>query len=293
MELQFGYLTFIPGNNSGKYPYCHSVYIDAEAKVLIDPASDRDRLLDLRNESGIDMVWLSHYHEDHFMHLDLFEDKGLWISEDDALALTDLDHFFDAYGMTGEERESWIPIMNETFHFKPRKPTRVFQGKETVDLGGVIVDVIPTPGHTIGHCSFFFREQEVLFVGDYDLTPFGPWYGDVKSDIDATIASINLLRKISAKTWIVSHEKGLLDSEPGELWDRYLNVIDERDNKLLNLLKEPRTMAQIVDARIIYRKKREPAAFYDYGEKALMGKHLQRLINKGIVTQQDEVYTLV
>ena len=169
----------------------------------------------------------------------------------------------------------------------------MFQGKETVDLGGVTVDVIPTPGHTIGHCSFFFREQEVLFLGDYDLTPFGPWYGDVVSDIDATIASVNLLRKVSAKVWIVSHEKGIFDSEPDELWDQYLRVIDERDNKLLDILKEPQTMAQIVDARIIYRKKREPAEFYDFGERALMGKHLKRLINKRIVTQQDGVYTLV
>ena len=249
--------------------------------------------MDLRNGAGVDVVWLSHYHEDHFMHLDLFDDKELWISAADALAITDLDHFFDAYGMTVEERESWIPIMNETFHFKPRKPTKLFQGKETIDLGGVIVDVIPTPGHTIGHCSFFFQQQEVLLLGDYDLTPFGPWYGDVMSDIDATIASINLLREIPAKTWIVSHEKGVLDSVSGELWDQYLHVIDKRDHKLLELLKEPRTIAQIVDARIVYRKKREPAEFYDYGERALMGKHLKRLINKGIVKQQDEIYTLV
>ena len=75
MEVQIGPITFIPGENSGKYPYCHSLYIDAEKKVLIDPASDRKRLMELRDAPGVDAVWLTHYHEDHFMHLDLFDDR--------------------------------------------------------------------------------------------------------------------------------------------------------------------------------------------------------------------------
>jgi hydroxyacylglutathione hydrolase len=292
MDVKLGPITLIVGENSGKYPYCHSLYIDAEKKVLIDPASDRERLMELRDSPGVDAVWLTHYHEDHFMHLDLFEDKELWISEGDAPALSDLEYFFKAYGMSPELCEAWKPIMKETFNFKPRKPTGVFKGRQTIDLGGVTVDAIPTPGHTIGHYSFFFREREALFLGDYDLTPFGPWYGDAVSDIDETIASVNYLRTIPAKVRLVSHEKGVFDSEPGELWDRYLSVIDERENKLLDLLKEPQTMERIVDARIVYRKKREPAEFYDFGEKALMGKHLERLIRKGIVTRRDGLYAL-
>ena len=50
-EQCFGPIRFIPGENRGKYPYCHSVYIDGEG-ILIDPASDRDRLKRLRDESG-------------------------------------------------------------------------------------------------------------------------------------------------------------------------------------------------------------------------------------------------
>jgi len=39
----FGPIRFIPGENRGKYPFCHSLYIDGVG-ILIDPASDRDRL---------------------------------------------------------------------------------------------------------------------------------------------------------------------------------------------------------------------------------------------------------
>jgi len=36
-EKKFSPIRFIPGINQGKYPYCHSVYIEG-AKILIDPA---------------------------------------------------------------------------------------------------------------------------------------------------------------------------------------------------------------------------------------------------------------
>lgn len=290
MEQTFGPIRFIQGTNSGKYPYCHSLYIEADLKILVDPASDRSRLVELRDGPGVDAVWLSHWHEDHFKDLDLFEEKELWISKEDSPPLENLDAFFSAYDMNEEERRGWEPLIVEDFHFKPRKPDRVWNGQEVMDLGGVSCEVIPAPGHTPGHRALLFPEQEVLFLGDYDLSKFGPWYGDRDSDIEDTIASVNHLRTIPARVWIAAHERGVFQDEPGELWDRYLQVIDLREEKLLDLLKEPRTMSDIVEARIIYGRKREPASFYDFGERSLMGKHLQRLMRRGIVLSDGSMY---
>jgi len=291
MEQTFGPIRFIPGSNSGRYPHCHSLYIEAGLKVLVDPASDRKRLAELRDRPGVDKVWLSHWHEDHFKDLDLFDDKELWISAEDAPPLASLDALLDAYGMNADERRSWEPLMVQSFHFKPRKPGRVLNGQEVVDVGGVSVEVIPTPGHTPGHCALWFPEQEVLFLGDYDLSKFGPWYGDRGSDIDDTIASVNRLRTIPAQVWIAAHEQGVFQNEPGELWDRYLQIIYQREQKLLDLLKKPLTLTDIVEARIIYGRKREPANFFDFGERALMGKHVQRLMRKGIVVSDGAAYS--
>lgn len=200
-EQRFGPALFVPGENSGRYPFCHSLYIEADTKVLVDAASDEKRLIELRDGPGVDAVWLSHWHEDHFKCLYLFEDKELWISREDAAPLAGLEALFDAYGMDPEERVAWKPIMEQSFHFKPRTPHRVFNGQQVVDLGGVTVELIPTPGHTPGHCALFFREEGVLFIGDYDLSRFGPWYGDRDSDIDYTIESVNRLRAIPARVW--------------------------------------------------------------------------------------------
>jgi glyoxylase-like metal-dependent hydrolase (beta-lactamase superfamily II) len=284
MERRFGPLLFIRGKNSGKYPHCHSLFVEAGARVVIDPASDEERLRRLRTDPGVDCVWLSHWHEDHFTHLNVFEGIDVWIPAADAGPFESLDTFFDAYGMDPEERDMWVQPMNDAFHFRPRQFQRLIDPGEIVDLGGLTVEVVHTPGHTPGHCSLFFREIELLFLGDYDLTPFGPWYGDVNSDIDAVIESVRRLREIPAATWIASHETGIFETDPGDLWDKYLDVIDQRDQKVMDFLVRPRTMTDVVEARIVYGKKREPKEFFDFGERAIMGKHIQRLMKKGLVT---------
>lgn len=290
MEQRFGPVLFVPGDNRGNYPNCNSLYVEGAVKILIDPSSNRDRLGQLCDTPGVDAVLLSHWHEDHLMHLDLFEEKPLWMCAADAEPLLSLDRFLDAYGMNDEERDPWIKTMYEVFHFKPRTPQRMIDGGEVIDLGGVTVQVVHTPGHTPGHCALFFREEEILFLGDYDLTAFGPWYGDTHSDIDKLLASVEELKSMQARTWLASHGDGVFLSNPGELWNSYVSVVHQRDQALLDLLKEPRTMADVIDARIVYKKKREPKEFFDFGERAIMGKHLQRLIKNGEVTFDGEVY---
>ena len=130
-------------------------------------------------------------------------------------------------------------------------------------------------------------------MGDYDLTRFGPWYGDVGSSIEDTIESINALRKLPAKVWITGHEDGLFEEEPGDLWDSYLAVIDKREGKLVDFLKEPRTLPEIVNKWIVYGKAREPKSFFEFGERALMKKHLESLCAKGRVIQDEDRYILI
>lgn len=291
-EKHFGPVWFLPGDKGGRYPFCHSVYIQGPG-ILIDPASNRKRLMELREDPGVKTVWLSHWHEDHHMHLDLFDDLPLRISERDATPISDLSLFMDAYGMEDpNERRYWEEIMTNDFHFRPRKPERFLRGGDTVSLEGINVDLIATPGHTPGHMAFLFREPGILFLGDYDLSSFGPWYGDVESSIEDTILSVRILKQVQARTWITGHETGLFEQEPGDLWENYLDVISTRENRLLDLLKKPRSLEEIVGAWIIYGKPREPKAFYEFGERAHMIKHLEKLIKEGRVFLDEDRYRL-
>jgi hydroxyacylglutathione hydrolase len=287
-EKHFGPIWFIPGENNGKYPFCHSIYIEG-AGILIDPASDRRRLEVIRDRHGVNAVWLSHWHEDHFMYLDLFENVPLWISRADAPPLSDLEILLDWYGIANDEhRQYWRQLMLEQFNFRPRRPHGFLQGGEQIRLGGgeLTVDVIAAPGHTPGHMALYFREPDVLFLGDYDLTRFGPWYGDVHSSIEETIASLERLKRIPARVLLTSHETGIFEQPSDAPWEQYERVIHEREGKLMQTLDRPKTIEEIVNLYLIYGRPREPRAFYEFCERALITKHIERLEQRGMVLRE-------
>ena len=237
-------------------------------------------------------VWLSHWHEDHFMDLDLFEDLPLGIHPLDAPPLADVEAFLDAYAIeTPAFRDSWRSIVTEMFHYRARTP-QVNLEAGVRDLDGLTVEILHTPGHTPGHLCFFFPEHGVLFLGDYDLTGFGPWYGDRDSSIPDTLESVDRLRQVDAKIWIAGHETGVFEATPDAIWDDYLGVIFQRERKLLDLLARPRAMEEIVNAWIVYRKPREPKEFYAFAEQAIMSKHLELLMEKSMVRKENGKYGL-
>jgi hydroxyacylglutathione hydrolase len=252
--------------------------------LLIDPGADRRRLARLRETDDVRMVWLSHWHEDHWKNLDLFDDLPLSMSRADAPPLADLSTFFRWYGVGGELYAIWRPLMEEQFHFRPRTPDRFLEDGDVIDLGGLTAEVIHSAGHTPGHLCFFFREIETLFLSDFDLTRFGPWYGDRDSDIAAIIASVDRLRRIPARKWLCSHEAGIHHEVTDASWDDYLAVIDRRERAICDYLRDaPRTLEEIAGRWIVYGRRREPEAFYACGERNHIKKHLERLRKAGTV----------
>jgi len=282
----FGPVTFINGENRGRYPFCNSIFIE-EAGVLIDPASDRAYLQELHTEGKVKQIWLSHWHEDHIKHLDIFDDIPLCMHANDTPPLSDSEIFMDWYGFTEknhpEIRQRWNRILKDEFHFKPRQVSSYLEDGMIIDLGSTQVEIIHCPGHSPGNLAFNFIEPEVLFIGDNDLTPFGPWYGDIPSDIDQILSSIDRLKKIPAKVWVAGHEDRIFRENPEKYWEKFAGVIQYRENRLLEYVSQPRTIEEIARQWIVYRKPIEPVAEFLNIEKLSMQKHLNRLMEKGRV----------
>ncbi|HNY51107.1 MAG TPA: MBL fold metallo-hydrolase [Smithella sp.] len=295
MAVQLGKIRFIRGDNGGKYPFNHSVYLEGkDCRVVIDPSCGLQKLTDLQQNDGVDQVWMSHWHEDHMGFLNLFDGCTLRISERDFPPLTDMEIFLDWYNIREKEfRELWKNIMLNSFNYRPQKEALFLQDDEVIDLGLLKVQVIATPGHTPGHLSFFFPDEEILFLGDYDLTTFGPWYGDLYSSIEQTIDSIHRLKSIPARRWIASHNTGLFQENPGSLWDDYENVIYQREEKIVNFLKEPKTLEDILAAWLMYGKPREPKEFFEFNERALIMKHIDYLERHGKITLHRNKYVRI
>ena len=146
------------------------------------------------------------------------------------------------------------------------------QDGDEINLGKTKIKVIHTPGHTIGHCCFWFAEPEILFSADIDLSDFGPWYGNACSDLSSLDNSLEKLKAYKPR----------------------LVVIITRENKLLDALSSPKTLDEIVDLGIIYGEflARSPAALRPI-EKRMIRHHLRWLEQKGRARVESDYWRLV
>lgn len=291
-EIRFGNLIFIPGPNKARYPFCNSLYIDDERKAIIDPASDETVLKKLK-EKGMDVIINSHYHEDHFLFNYLFPEAKFYIHKDDAPCFKSRKQLYYYWGLDNEEQENSFTAYFEAFHYKERVPDFEFSDGDILDFGYTKLKVIHTPGHTPGHSAFYCKEEGVLFMCDFDLNSFGPWYGDRFSDIDQTIESMNKLLSIPAEIYITSHDAGIIKGDIKEKAGIFMDIIRRRESDILEFIQKPKTFEEIIDKWIIYQKPREPKEFWQFAEKATVKKHLEYAIKNGKVQYIDNKYSVI
>ena len=185
--------------------------------------------------------------------------------------------------------------MYDDIAFVSYEPDRLLEDSDILEFGQTRVRVLHTPGHTPGHLSFHFMAEKVIFLADLDLVKFGPYYGDNNSSIDDTISSLQRLAKIDADVYLVSHGKAaILDGDPDHI-HRYLEVIYQREEKLVDFLATgPKTIQQITDHGVIYGGHKLSTGAWDLSksEKSMMLKHLERLQRFARVKKENGAYML-
>jgi hydroxyacylglutathione hydrolase len=283
----FGPVTLIPGRNGGRYPHCHSLLIEGNCTAVVDPASDPDLLMQVKARRRVDVVLNTHYHEDHWAFL--FSDAEFWVHAADAPAFEDLATLVGWYGVDDPQMaEWWLRDLSTRFRFEPPALARLLAGGDCLDFGGVTAEVVHTPGHTPGHVSLWFPGQELLFLADLDLTPFGPYYADRFSDLAALIASVERVRHIPARTLIVSHGEPVVRQDFARRYDAFLQVITDRDDRILDFLQRPHTLEEILGQWLIYERPHEPLEVYSVLERGMVLQHLRRLEWLGEVSHQGD-----
>ncbi len=274
-------IRIVEGGKNGRYPYSHSLYIGDGGGFLVDAGSDPAEIERLREAEGISTVVMTHYHEDHFTYLSVLPDAEMWASAADAPALESLETLLARYGVLGTEWEGFYrKLFAGKFPFAPRKADRTVIDGEELRFGSTRAIAVVAPGHTPGHLCLLFPDDGILFLGDYDLTDFGPWYGDAPCGIDEFRRSARRLAGIGAGTCVVSHEGPCIRGPIADRMDAYLAVIDRREEALRDYLREPRTREEIIARRLIYGPGRE-GPWFDYGEWALLSKHLEGMVARG------------
>jgi glyoxylase-like metal-dependent hydrolase (beta-lactamase superfamily II) len=282
--VNLGHVTVLTGERGGRYPHGNSLVVaGAEESVVVDPSLSL--VADPGQRPPVDWVLNSHCHEDHVAGNHLFRAVPWRLHEADAAGIRSLDGLMDIYGFAGEASDAFRRVVVEQFHFLPRPDPVEFVGGDTFDLGGgVRVRVIHTPGHTRGHCCFHVEPDDVLYLGDIDLSSFGPYYGDAWSSLEDFESTLRTVRAIEARWYATFHHIGVLDGRVAflERLDRFAAVITSREVRLLEFLAEPHTLDEIAAHRFVYRPG-DAVPYADAVERRSMGQHVLRLVEAGRV----------
>jgi len=274
-------VSVLEGTSKGAYPSGNSVLVRGSSETfLIDPS------VDVIARGGapakIDAVLNSHAHEDHMTGNGFFADARVHIHEADLAGATSLEGFMNIYGFVdGDTRNEFEKLFVEEFHYTPRPDAQGFTDGDRFDLGGLAIEAVHLPGHTRGHSGFRI-EGDVFFLSDIDLTGFGPYYGDVWSDLEDFEESLRRVRDEDAAYYVTFHQKGVIEGRANfvERLDAFASVIDRRHGEMLAFLSEPRTLEEMVSHRFIYRP-HVVADIVDVVERRSSDLHLARMLRRG------------
>jgi glyoxylase-like metal-dependent hydrolase (beta-lactamase superfamily II) len=283
-RADFGCVTVFFGDKNGKYP---------DANQVIVRGSDTQAAFDtpiVANHIGAefdatDLVILGHVHEDHMAGLHRLPNAPLHVHEADLLAAQSWEGLVAAYG----NHESYVPEMltrfRRDFSYVPRPDAVGYKDGAVWDLGRSRVRAFHMPGHTAGHCVLLVEPEGVAFIGDIDLTGFGPYYGDASSSLGDFRRTLARVAGIPAKVWVTSHHRGVYTDRDHFLRDlaAYTRTLDVREQRLLELLRgSPKTLTQLVECRLLYPPGHQALWVVD-AETRSISFHLEEMLAAGKV----------
>ncbi len=198
-DREIGACTVLFGKDAGKYPEGNSLLVrGSEASLLIDPSLGV--VARRENLPSVDHVALSHCHEDHLAGAFLFPEAQAHVHEEDLPGWQSFEGFMGIYGFDDPGVvAAWEVAVRERFHYCERTDANGYVDGDVWELGGgVRARAVHTPGHTRGHSALWIKPDEILFLGDIDLSSFGPYYGDGWSILEDFDRSLQRFRPMEA-----------------------------------------------------------------------------------------------
>jgi hydroxyacylglutathione hydrolase len=128
---------------------------DSDRALIVDPGDEAERILSAVKELGltVEAILVTHCHFDHIGAVaPVARETGapVYCPQIEAPVLADI--------------MSWVP--GPFGPFESYDADELVTGGETLELAGMELDVIFTPGHSPGHVSYSIPDEEALFSGD-------------------------------------------------------------------------------------------------------------------------------
>jgi hydroxyacylglutathione hydrolase len=127
----------------------------ADKALLVDPGEEPERILAEIAETGaeVEAILITHCHFDHVgavAPLARATGAPVYCPEIEAPVLADITSFT-------------IPGFGP---YESYQADEVVRGGEALELAGLTLDVLFTPGHSPGHVTYAVRDKEAIFSGD-------------------------------------------------------------------------------------------------------------------------------
>jgi glyoxylase-like metal-dependent hydrolase (beta-lactamase superfamily II) len=288
--LRFGSVSVHLGEKSGKYPDGNQVLVQgADLRVAFDTPLVANRIGAAFDD--VELVILGHVHEDHMAGLHRVPRARVMVHEADLAAARSWQGLARHYGYPDAVLDPLRVKIEDQFHYLPRPDATGYADGACWDLGGgATIRAHHMPGHTAGHCVLLVEREGLAFIGDIDLSGFGPYYGDATSslaDFRRTLASVATLE---ARVWVTSHHRGVVTDRALFLDSlaAFAGRIDERRTRLLAMLAGgPRSLDDLVRQRLLYPPEHD-ALWVDFAERRSIGLHLDELIADGQARRLDD-----
>ncbi|MEE8394806.1 MAG: MBL fold metallo-hydrolase [bacterium] len=292
-EIQLGRVTVLFGEKNGKYPDGNQVIVQGrDAKAIFDTPLSAHRFSD--RLAGADMVVLGHVHEDHACGLPLLPEVEVFAPQADLKALQSLDGLMAHYSYAPATERKMRKMVVEDFHFQPRPEAKGYSDGAVWDLGGTRVRAIHMPGHTGGHSVLLVEPEGVAFIGDIDLTGFGPYYGDACSNLREFKETLLRLEQLEAKAWVTFHHKGVITERATflSLLRAFTDKIHEREEAMLAFMGDAgSSVEQMVAHRFLFPRGYE-GIFVEDAERMTVREHLALLLEQGRIVEDGGRYRL-
>lgn len=292
---RFGPVEVYLGEKSGKYPDGNQLIVrGAGMRVAFDTPLVANRIGPAFDD--VDLVVLGHVHEDHMAGLHRVPRAQVHVHEADLAAAQSWEGLSAHYGYEAPVLDALKVLVERNFHYRPRPDAAGYASGQQWDLGGgVTVRAHHLPGHTSGHCALVVESEGLAFIGDIDLTGFGPYYGDGTSSLADFRRSLREVAKLDARVWVTSHHRAVITDRDAFLGAlaKFAGKIDERSERLVGYLREkPHTLDELARRGILYPPG-HPAPYTFAAERNSIRMHLEELAADGRVRKVGEFFALV
>ena len=155
---------------------------------------------------------------------------------------------------------------------------RTHKGGDVIELdGGIRLDVIATPGHSVDSTSYYLEKEGVLFTGDTLLGSSTTTVGNLTTYMKSlqTLLALPNLK-------VICPGHGAIVNDPRERLQSYVDHRNEREQQIIRVLQNGRPMTSWDIMMEVYPKLSEGLR---RGADGNVRQHLRKLTDEGVVKE--------